>query len=118
MDISKEMLGSKGRGCDKSKLHEMRKVNLTNGDTGVRSHTQSTESLPDHIKFDRCCLEQAGFTHTLLKAALQLRDLVLRFDDLLHLISQEKGSTALLLVSPKASDSYPKSLGFFYYTPD
>lgn len=90
MDISKEMLGSKGRGCDKSKLHEMRKVNLTNGDTGVRSHTQSTESLPDHIKFDRCCLEQAGFTHTLLKAALQLRDLVLRFDDLLHLILQEK----------------------------
>lgn len=97
----------------------MREVNLTNGDTGVRSHTQSTESWPDHIKFDRCCLEQAGFMHTLLKAALQLRELVLHFDDLLHLISQEKkGSTALMLISPNASDSYPKSLGFFYYTRD
>lgn len=79
----------------------MRKVNLTNGDTGVRSHTQPTESWLDHIKFDRCCLEQADFLHMPLKAALQLRYLVLLFDDLLHLSSQTEkiSSTALMLAS-------------------
>lgn len=96
MDISKELLVLSGRGCDKSKLHEIRKVNLTNDDTGVKSHTKPTQSWPVDIKFDHCCVEPAGFMHMQRNAALQLRALVLLFADLLHLQSQmrRKGSMA------------------------
>jgi hypothetical protein len=110
MDISKDLLGLSGRGCDKSKLHEMRKVNLTNEDTGVKSHPKPTQSWPDHIKFDRCCLEPAGFMYAQQKAALHLRDLVL-FADSLHLHSQirKEGSMDLNLVSSSTSCSHPSS---------
>lgn len=105
MDISKEMLGEEGHGCDKHKLHEIRKVNLTNGDTGVKPRKAMRVSELKHSRLILCCLEPK---------TLQLRDFILLFTSARHPDSQSRsqGGADLTPLCPISSSMNLSAFGF------